>query len=95
MGKLTSYSRTLIQQHLADGSDNESVTNGDHSSPYMSNAATSSPTTASIAPTGDGVSVRHSKYQFKIDLFRRQLIRENFHHVNNVIVKLLVNIFIY
>jgi hypothetical protein len=56
LGKITTLSRTLIQHHLNDGSDNESVVNGEQSSPYMSNAITSSPTTASIAPTGDGVS---------------------------------------
>jgi hypothetical protein len=65
LGKITSYSRTLIQQHLIDGSDNESVTNGEQSSPYMSNAITSSPTTTSIAPTGDGVSFRYFKYRLE------------------------------
>jgi hypothetical protein len=56
LAKITSSSRTLIQQHLNDGSDSESVVNGEQSSPYMANAITSSPVTSSIAPTGDGVS---------------------------------------
>lgn len=55
MGKIASSGRALIQQHLTDGSDNESVANGDHSSPYMSNAAISSPVRTQMAPTGDGV----------------------------------------
>ncbi len=62
MGKLTSLSRTLIHQHLTDGSDNESVTNGEQSSPYMANAVTSSPTVASMAPIGDGVSFRRELF---------------------------------
>jgi hypothetical protein len=59
LGKITSYSRTLIQQHLTDGNDNESMANGEQSSPYMSNAAHSSPspTVISMIPIGDGVSI--------------------------------------
>ncbi len=57
MGKITSYSRSLLQQHVNnDGSDSESIANGDHSSPYMANVVHSSPTTATMAPVGDGVS---------------------------------------
>ena len=55
MGKLASSGRALIQQHLVDGSDNEPVVNGEHSSPYMSNAITSAPVGTSMAPIGDGV----------------------------------------
>ena len=57
LGKISSYSRSLIQQHPVDGNDSESVANGEQSSPYMSNTAYTSPSTAiSMAPIGDGVS---------------------------------------
>ena len=62
MGKITSYSRSLLQQHVNDGSDNESVANGEQSSPYMANAIRTSPTTAAMAPVGDGVSFMPKNY---------------------------------
>ena len=57
LGRITSSARSVIQNHVNDGNDTEAVVNGDNSSPYMSNAVVSSPTTAVMAPTGDGVSI--------------------------------------
>ncbi|CAF0924474.1 unnamed protein product [Adineta steineri] len=59
LGKITSYSRSLIQQHLSDGSETEPITNGEQSSPYMSNAAVTS--SISMAPIGDGTTVNARK----------------------------------
>jgi len=44
-----------VQQQSTDGADHESMVNGDHSSPYMSNAITSSPLGSSVTSNGDGV----------------------------------------
>jgi len=57
LGKLAAFSRAITQQQLTDGSDSEPITNGEQSSPYMSNAVNHSPASASMAPTGDGVSL--------------------------------------
>lgn len=57
LGRITSSARSVIQNHVADGIDSEPLTNGDNSSPYMSNAVTSSPVSGTMAPTGDGVSL--------------------------------------
>lgn len=57
LGRITSSARSVIQNHVNDGNNTESVVNGDNSSPYMSNAVTNSPTTVVMAPTGDGVSL--------------------------------------
>jgi len=57
LGKLASFSRAITQQQLTDGSDSEPITNGEQSSPYMSNAVNHAPASASMAPIGDGVSL--------------------------------------
>ncbi|CAF3854730.1 unnamed protein product [Rotaria sp. Silwood2] len=62
LGKITSYSRALVQQHLTDSIDNEFLVNGDQSSPYMSNAIHStSATITSMAPIGDGTTINARK----------------------------------
>ncbi|CAF0912552.1 unnamed protein product [Rotaria sordida] len=59
LGKITSYSRALVQQHLTDGNDDESIVNGDQPSRSMSNTTNSSPTTTAISmvPIGDGTTI--------------------------------------
>jgi hypothetical protein len=56
----------------------------------MSNAVTTSSINTSMAPVGDGVSLFFIYFEEllrKYMRFRQQLMLENFHHVNNVIVK--------
>jgi len=50
-----------VQQQSTDGADHESMVNGDHSSPYMSNAITSSPLGSSVTSNGDGTSANSRK----------------------------------
>lgn len=57
MAKVASNTRAIVQQLVSDGSDTESIPNGENSSPYMSNAISGSSTTTSMAPIGDGVSI--------------------------------------
>ncbi|CAF1672241.1 unnamed protein product [Adineta ricciae] len=61
LGKIISNSRSLIQQHLTDGSDGEAVTNGEQSSPYMVNTGRNSAVSSSMAPVGDGTTVNTRK----------------------------------
>lgn len=69
LGKITSSARSAIQNHVNDANGTESMVNGDNSSPYMSNAVTSSPTSVVMAPTGDGVSVECFLYSRTMDEF--------------------------
>ena len=56
LGRISSYSRSLVSQHLLDGNDHEAFTNGEGSSAHTTSRATSSPTTISMPPIGEGVS---------------------------------------
>ncbi|CAF1123738.1 unnamed protein product [Rotaria magnacalcarata] len=61
IGKVASHIRISGQQNQTDGNDNESIVNGEQSSPYMSNAMTSSSTISSMVPISDGTTVNSRK----------------------------------